>query len=169
MKYGIPLLSANAILHWLVSQSVFVVSTTTYFPGDVEDTSQSFTTTGYSTSAALACEYLLNPCHDLRRLQKIPALTFPGRLAICFGILMLILFVANSMRYLSRGMPLASTCSAAISAACHPPAADTEAHLLPVQWGIVPSEANEAQRCAFTTYRLVRAPDEGEVCLALPG
>jgi hypothetical protein len=55
MKYGIPLLGANATLHWLVSQSVFVVSTTTYFPGDVEDISQSFTTTGYSTSAALAC------------------------------------------------------------------------------------------------------------------
>jgi hypothetical protein len=57
MKYGIPLLGANAILHWLVSQSVFVVSTTAYFPGDVEDTSQSFTTTGYSTPAALASQY----------------------------------------------------------------------------------------------------------------
>lgn len=54
MKYGIPLLAANALLHLLVSQSVFVVSTTTYFPGDVEDKSNSFTTTGYSTSAALA-------------------------------------------------------------------------------------------------------------------
>lgn len=81
---------------------------------------------------------------------------------------MLILFVGNAVRYLPRGMPLASTCSAAISAACHRPAADTQAHLLPVQWGIIPSPADKPRRCAFTTYREVRAPDEGEACLSLP-
>jgi hypothetical protein len=102
-------------------------------------------------------------------LASIPSLLIISRpLAICFGIIMLILFVVNAMRYLPEGMPLASTCSAAISAACHPPAADTEAHLLPVQWGIIPSPANEPQRCAFTTYRSVKAPEEGEVCLTLP-
>jgi hypothetical protein len=81
---------------------------------------------------------------------------------------MLILFVVNATRYLPKGMPLASTCSAAISAACHPPAADTEAHLLPVQWGIITPEVTEPQRCAFTTFRWVRVPDEGEVCLGFP-
>jgi hypothetical protein len=56
MKYGIPLLAANATMHWLGSQSMFVVNTTTYFPNLIEDTSQSSSTTGYSTSAALTCK-----------------------------------------------------------------------------------------------------------------
>ena len=33
------------------------------------------------------------------------------------------------------GMPLASTCSAAISAACHRSLDDRDASVLPVQWG----------------------------------
>ena len=97
-----------------------------------------------------------------------PVLIFLVPLAICFGIFMLVLFVVNSMRHLPKGMPLASTCSAAISAACHPPAADMEAHLLPVQWGVIPSAANKPRRCALTTFRQVRAPEEGEMCLGLP-
>ncbi len=52
MKYGIPLMVANATLHWLVSQSMFVVNTTTYYPNDIEDKSQDFITTGYSTKAS---------------------------------------------------------------------------------------------------------------------
>lgn len=32
-------------------------------------------------------------------------------------------------------MPLAGTCSAAISSACHPGDDETDVHLLPVQWG----------------------------------
>ena len=62
MKYGIPLLAANATLHWLVSQSMFLVSTTTFFPNDIEDASNSFTTTGYSTSASLACKCYFSSC-----------------------------------------------------------------------------------------------------------
>lgn len=65
MKYGIPLLAANATLHWLVSQSLFLVSTTAFYPNDVEDTSNSFTTTGYSTSAALTCKCDLNCCSSI--------------------------------------------------------------------------------------------------------
>jgi hypothetical protein len=35
------------------------------------------------------------------------------------------------------GMPLVGSCSAAVSAACHRPAEDVDASLLPVQWGAV--------------------------------
>lgn len=54
LKYGVSLMAANATLHWTVSQSMFLVSTTAYFPNDIEDISGSFTTTGYSSSASLA-------------------------------------------------------------------------------------------------------------------
>jgi hypothetical protein len=50
---------------------------------------------------------------------------------------------------------MAATCSAAISAACHRPVADKDAHLLPVQWGII--DDGSAQ-CAFTTLHDVQAP-----------
>jgi hypothetical protein len=53
MKYGITLMIANATLHWLVSQSIFLVSTTTHLPNDSEDVSHSYVTTGYSLSASL--------------------------------------------------------------------------------------------------------------------
>jgi hypothetical protein len=85
---------------------------------------------------------------------------------------MVIVFIANaSLRKYPEGMPLVSTCSVAISAACHPPDEDRDAHLLPVQWGVVPDaqEATEAEsRCAFTTHRDVRLPFAGERCLTLP-
>jgi hypothetical protein len=56
LKYGIVLMTANATLHWLVSQSMFVVNTSTFFPNLIEDTSNSFTTTGYSILASLICK-----------------------------------------------------------------------------------------------------------------
>ena len=57
-----------------------------------------------------------------------------------------------------KAMPLASTCSAAISAACHRPEADKEAHLLPVQWGVDDVDDQNRGHCTFTTARNVTAP-----------
>jgi hypothetical protein len=55
-KYGVPLLISNTTLHWLVSQSIFLVSTTCYMADDVEDNVDTFTTVGYSSQATLICE-----------------------------------------------------------------------------------------------------------------
>lgn len=55
-------------------------------------------------------------------------------------------------------MPLVSTCSAAISANCHRPEADKEAHLLPVQWGVSGEDDSGSKLCSFTTSRYVEAP-----------
>lgn len=65
-------------------------------------------------------------------------------------------------------MPFASTCSAAISAACHRPEADNDAHLLPVQWGVVGQDESGLQRCAFTTSRHVQPPTNGSSLLGMP-
>lgn len=65
-------------------------------------------------------------------------------------------------------MPFASTCSAAISAACHRPKADNEAHLLPVQWGVVEPDETGLRRCAFTTSRHVQPPTKGFPFLGMP-
>jgi hypothetical protein len=55
-KYGIPLMTATTTLHWLVSQSTFLVSTTALYPSNTEDASQSFSIVGYSTVASLTCK-----------------------------------------------------------------------------------------------------------------
>lgn len=65
-------------------------------------------------------------------------------------------------------MPLASTCSAAISAACHHAEADKEAHLLPAQWGIVGKNEDGTEYCSFTTSRNVEAPTPGSEYLGKP-
>lgn len=64
-------------------------------------------------------------------------------------------------------MPLASTCSAAISASCHQPLPDDrDAYRFPVQWGVVSVDDRDAQgvgvgHCCFTTARDVEAPVAG--------
>lgn len=64
-------------------------------------------------------------------------------------------------------MPFAVTCSAAISAACHRPADDKEAHLLPVQWGVVGTDEQNTEYCAFTTSTAVAVPAQGAYYLGI--
>ena len=79
------------------------------------------------------------------------------------GSVIFIIFLGNACRILDGDMPLVSTCSAAISAACHRPAEDTEAHLFPLKWGVVREPSGQyAGHCSLTTLRDVRAPQEGE-------
>jgi hypothetical protein len=48
---------------------------------------------------------------------------------------MIATIVGLGFRRYKGGMPLSATCSVIISAACHRPDGDKEAHLFPVQWG----------------------------------
>jgi hypothetical protein len=70
-------------------------------------------------------------------------------------------------------MPLAGTCSALISAACHPPEDDTKASLLLVHWGVVDMSEQVSQEdghleqdivghCSFTSFD-VTEPIEGRL------
>lgn len=81
--------------------------------------------------------------------------------------LVLIVGSISLLRLHPSSMPMVSTCSAAISAACHRPGEDVDAHLLPVKWGVI-SENEEAARCAFTTLRNVRVPSENEKVVGVP-
>jgi len=65
---------------------------------------------------------------------------------------MLVDFVVNGFHEYSTEMPMVTTCSAAISAACHGPPEDAKAYLFPVQYGVV-SEKGETKHCSFTTDR----------------
>lgn len=64
-------------------------------------------------------------------------------------------------------MPLIGSCSAAISAACHPLQNDPDASLLPVMWGAVAVESEDAVgHCCFSSLE-VSPPVDGKVYAGL--
>ncbi|KAF7183606.1 hypothetical protein CNMCM7691_003885 [Aspergillus felis] len=109
-RYSFPLLTASALLHWLVSQSFFFVEIVPKTAVDYVDGSISVVTCGYSPAAIIY--------------------------AIIIGSVLVISAVVLGLRRFQSPMPLAAQCSAAISAACHPLTGSDHA-LKPVQWGEV--------------------------------
>ena len=138
---------ASGIIHWLISQSIFVIQSigmvygTSFYHHPAYDSSL----VGYSNIGIIYCIIL-------------------GSIMI---IALILLGLCKSYRPRKRDekqetdaqsytMPLVSTCSAAISAACHRPDEDSDSHLLPVRWGFV-----EGDYWCFTTSREVSYPDLG--------
>lgn len=109
-RYGIPLLISHTILHWLVSQSLFLVDVTLFdMAGNV--TPERLIACGYSPMAIIFATILIS----------------------------LLLFLVLGLRYkhFRASMPLAGSCSEIISAACHPPPGGGDP-LKPVMWGEIP-------------------------------
>lgn len=123
--YAVPLLLFSGLLHWLVSQAIFLVRITVYTADGTEDVGRDITTCGYSCIAII--------------------------FAILVGGTLLLVGVAFGFRRFPPGMPLASSCSAAISAACHPPADDVDAAVLPLMWGVVEGDVDGVGHCTFTS------------------
>ncbi|KAF2145296.1 uncharacterized protein K452DRAFT_266093 [Aplosporella prunicola CBS 121167] len=135
-RLGIPAMIFSAFLHWIISQSIFVVMV------DSE--------TLLSSSSAITCGY--SPL---------------GMILTVVAILVLVTFVVGlGIRTLKPGIPMAGSCSAAISAACHAPEGTSEC--LPVNWGVIPGEETETEdhgkvgHCAFSNGP-VEAPVEGRL------
>ncbi|KAJ6050166.1 uncharacterized protein N7446_005593 [Penicillium canescens] len=94
-RYGLPAMALFTILHWLVSQGIYFVLA---FPYDADG--------------------------NLLYAQKESAPKMSYMPLICAGALLGVLgimIIGVSFRRLKSAIPLAGTCSAAISAACHPP------------------------------------------------
>ncbi|KAL4805760.1 hypothetical protein BDV18DRAFT_12883 [Aspergillus unguis] len=112
-RYSVPLLLASAVLHWLVSQSLFYAQ---IVPFDVQ---------GQHIDGAetVSCGY------------APVAIVF----AIVVGGSLFLASILLGLRRFKSSMPLAGQCSAVISAACHvsSPSADDDLNhaLRPVQWG----------------------------------
>ena len=47
-KYGLPVLLVFTTLHWMLSQSVFVIRVISYYANGEEDTGSNVSATGYS-------------------------------------------------------------------------------------------------------------------------
>lgn len=137
-RYSVPLTICSALVHWFISQAMFFVRTLMYnYDGSV-DFANGVSRIGFS----------------------------PIGIILAFTLASILVVALASMGFINRypggerAMPLMSTCSAAISAACHAPEDDKDAHLLPVRWGVVSSD-DGIEHCSFTTARDVKPPLQG--------
>ena len=138
-RFAIPLLVSSMLLHWLTSQSIFldrrVVRSVWWDDPYTDSSTGSVATVGYSPLAVI--------------------------LVLVVGVIMVATLVALGFRRYKAGIPLAASCSAAISAACHPPAHETHASVLSLKWGVVVGESwDTVGHCSFSS---------SEVTMPLPG
>ncbi|CAO2650076.1 Nn.00g013680.m01.CDS01 [Neocucurbitaria sp. VM-36] len=144
-RFGMPLMGLSGALHWLVSQSIFLEAIDFYDEFGAKGSGatysdENFTTLGFSPSAIIS--------------------------VIVLGSLMVISIVGFGYVPYRRGMPLAGSCSMAISAACHNLGQEeTDGDMAAekkLQWGVVSMGHDGVGHCAFSTND-VEAPVKGEV------
>lgn len=135
-RYSIPMMFAMGTLHWLIARSIFLVEIVSYdIDGSLLPQDYTINRCGYSGMAIL--------------------------LALVVGGLMILALILHGCRKLNPGMPIASSCSAAISAACHPPSGEPEdAAFLPLQYGVVDKDrvgelSDEAEHACFSSQNVV--------------
>jgi hypothetical protein len=134
-RFGIPMVILSGTLHWLVSQSIFVVAF------DVYDEQ------GKPQTAGVGWE------HDA--VDRTCGYSPIAMLAVVIvGVIMLAAVVGFGFIPYKRGMPLAGSCSLAISAACHPEGRSKAGDMLlseeKLQWGVVSTGVDEKGHCAFS-------------------
>jgi hypothetical protein len=124
-RWDVPLTVTVGLLHWLLSQSLFLVRREmrrrdgSLYPGSTY-------ACGYSVSSIL-----------------VFSLAF-------FTLTVLVLWLL--LKRVELYIPPARQCSLVISAACHPPEDDIDAQLEEVQWGVTEEGTDhEAGHCTFTS------------------
>lgn len=138
LRYSIPLLIVSGLIHWVLSQSIFLVRITTY---------NSITELEIPTLSKYSCGY-----------SCIAIIS-----AIFIGCLMLIAVLANGLRRYETGMPFAGCNSLAVSAACHPtPSTKAGSELMPLIWGAVGDDKSGVGHCCFSAAE-VKPPTRGKL------
>lgn len=129
------------ILHWLVSQSLFLARVNVYDNDGSVDVAESTSTCGYSLIAIF--------------------------FVLVVFVIMIWFIAMTAFRTSKPGMPLMGSCSGAISAACHPSEDDKGASKLPVKWGAVGQKTvtrtgQVVGHCTFTSFE-VKPPVRGKL------
>ena len=151
LRFAIPLIVLSITLHWLTSQSIFLVSI-------FLDSSSIFVG---SPSTEVLGDLLLAPL-ELNLCGYSPRAILA---VVIMGVVMVCIAVGAGLQRYRSGMPVAGSCSAAISALCHLPRSEDgdEAARMPVQWGVTGPDANSNgffMHCAFSSGE-VQEPQRG--------
>lgn len=145
-KYAAPLMGFFILLHWLISQGIFLIQTSTFGPGangerlpELDTSSRGFSLLGAilggAVGAILVVALLLNSV--LRWYENIPS-----------------------------KFQLMGSNSSAIEALCDRPEDDSEAYMFPISIGMVDEERSQSSDCikklGFSTATdLTQTPEEG--------
>lgn len=164
-RFAFPLIILSGMLHWLCSQSIFLVSvfldSSSIFEGvfSPDDLPQGVPREFHDDSSKLFIPREL--IDDLSKLFVpmefvLCGYSPPAILAVfIIGVIMVCIAIAVGRLRFRTGMPVAGSCSAAISALCHIPESEDgeEAARMPVKWGVTgaDSDTNGAfMHCSFS-------------------
>lgn len=149
-RYALPLVTFSGSLHWLISQSLFLVNLEMYGPSADDPL----------TMVSLADDKQHLGSSDLKSSAYSPI----GIICVVFiGLIMIGFLLGSAGRRLRfGGIPVAGSCSAAISAACHPDPYEVNMWEKKLRWGVVRSNDGEREswHCSFSS-RPVEAPVHG--------
>jgi hypothetical protein len=128
--YGIPVMATSATLHWLISQSIFLVRVEVYYKD------------------------ILYGIPNVSAVGLSPA---PMLVIVILGLCLVAITIGLGFRKLEgNAMPVAASCSLALAAAAHRPAGDVDAAVLPVKWGeVVEMGTADVGHCSFTSQEVL--------------
>ena len=142
-RYIIPLMATSAVLHWLISQSLFLVGVDAYNPRQERDPERDIITCGHSPVAIVS--------------------------AVAVGTAMICCVGGLGHKRFRSAIPVVGSCSLGIAAACHPGPGGfkTGGEYLPLKWGAVPVSSDydgseHVGHCAFSSEE-VEVPRDGWV------
>lgn len=121
---GVFLLLMQMLLHFLISQSVFPVRIQTYNEkGEID------------------------PAHLVSNIGYSPVAMFVS-VIVCVFLLWLLMWVGKG--HMPSNIPIVGTCSAAISAACHPTTRIDGMAIVYLRWGEVQNHEGSQRHCSMT-------------------
>ncbi|KAJ8113639.1 hypothetical protein OPT61_g4273 [Boeremia exigua] len=133
-RYSVPLIIFGTALHWILSQTFFLVRTDVFAVNGTLDTQSSRSACGVSSLSFLVLFVLfIGLCVTVRQLAS---------------------------RNIVTGLPQAASNSLIISAGCHPASDEIDPHLKAVQWGVISGQIVDGfEHCSLSS-RPVTTPEE---------
>lgn len=137
-KFSLPALAYSIVLHWLISQSIFLINLRIFQPNNELLRESTDVCPGASSGGVVtACGYspLAIVC------------------AVGVGTLMLLVLPVLSSRKLKPGIPIVGSNSFTVSIACHPSKEDKNAAFKSLKWGAVSHQERDiAGHCCLTSH-----------------
>jgi hypothetical protein len=159
-RFGIPLMVLSSTLHWLVSQSIFLIAI------DFYDVFGNFGSGRVPSNKDVPWydQYRYSSFNDNMKTCGYSPIAMIG--VVILGSLMIMAIVAFGYIPYKQGMTLAGSCSLAISAACQlDKRVDVDGEVTAtkkLQWGVIGTTENGVGHCGFSTGS-VRTPVVGQV------